>query len=139
MLNGLAPKGGFLVKLSSNLSNVVVPASVTVPAGALSATFKATTTAVSTQKVATVTAKLGTATESATITINPPTLVSLSLNPTAVVGGKTSTGTVTLSGPAPTGGMKVSLTSSAGAATVPASVTIPAGKTSATFTVKTTR
>jgi hypothetical protein len=72
---------------------------------------------------------------------SPPifSLSSLSLNPTIVIGGtQSSRGTVRLSGPAPAGGAKVLLSSgNAGTARVPSSVTIPAGATSATFTVKT--
>ena len=68
------------------------------------------------------------------------TLTSLSLNPTSVAGGNSSTGTVTLSGAAPSGGAVVSLLSSnTGVATVPASVTVAAGATSASFTVSTQR
>ncbi len=66
-----------------------------------------------------------------------PTLSSIAVNPTSVNGGSNSTGTVTLSGPAPSGGVVVYLSSSASAATVPASVTVAAGATSATFTVST--
>src|SRR5467141_1879258 len=64
-------------------------------------------------------------------------LSSLSLNPTSVTGGNSSTGTVTLSGPAPAGGAQVGLSSNNGAASVPSSVAVPAGATSATFTVST--
>src|SRR5216683_1964512 len=66
------------------------------------------------------------------------TLSSVGLNPTSVTGGSSSTGTVTLDGPAPSYGAVVSLSSSASAATVPASVTVASGATSATFTVNTT-
>src|SRR5437588_140141 len=67
-----------------------------------------------------------------------PTVSSLTLNPTSVVGGlQSSTGTVTLSGPAPAGGAQVMLFSSNGAASVPSSVTVPAGSSSAIFTVNT--
>jgi subtilisin family serine protease len=65
------------------------------------------------------------------------TLYSIGLNPTSVNGGASSTGTVTLSGAAPTGGAVVTLSSSGSAATVPANVTVAAGATSATFTVTT--
>jgi hypothetical protein len=68
-----------------------------------------------------------------------PTLSSLTLNPTSVIGGtQSSTGTVTLSGPAPAGGAQVALSSSNGAASVPSSVPVPAKATSATFPVNTT-
>ncbi len=68
-----------------------------------------------------------------------PTLSTLALNPTTVTGGvQSSTGTVTLSGPALAGGAAVTLTSSStSTATVPASVTVAAGASSATFTVST--
>jgi trimeric autotransporter adhesin len=60
------------------------------------------------------------------------------LNPTIVTGGTSSTGTVTLSGAAPTGGATVGLSSNnTTAAQVPASVTVAAGATSATFQVTT--
>src|SRR2546425_2013273 len=65
-------------------------------------------------------------------------LHSLSLNPTSVTAGTVSTGTVTLIAPAPVGGAVVTLSSGNTAiATVPASVTVPAGATSATFAVST--
>src|SRR6266850_1794199 len=66
-----------------------------------------------------------------------PTLSSVALNPTSVTGGSSSTGTVTLSAPAPSSGALVSLSSSVSAATVPASVTVANGATSANFTVST--
>jgi uncharacterized delta-60 repeat protein len=60
------------------------------------------------------------------------------LNPPSIQGGMTATGTVMLTSPAPAGGVVVKLESSNPAvATVPASVTIPAGATSATFPVTT--
>jgi len=72
---------------------------------------------------------------------NPPpgsaTLSSVGVNPATVTGGSSSTGTVTLSGPASGYGVTVNLSSSAPAATVPASVTVAAGASSANFTATT--
>ena len=68
----------------------------------------------------------------------PAALAGISLNPATVTGGGASTGTVALSGGAPSGGAVVTLSSASGAATPPASVTVPAGATSATFPVATT-
>src|SRR5437773_4081068 len=66
------------------------------------------------------------------------TVSCLPLSSTSVTGGpQSSTGTVTLSGPAPAGGAQVTLSSSNGAASVPSSVTVPAGSSSANFTVNT--
>jgi hypothetical protein len=66
----------------------------------------------------------------------PP--VTLRLSPTAIVGGSTVVGTITLPVPAPAGGTVVTLVSgNTGVATVPASATILAGATTATFTAAT--
>jgi hypothetical protein len=62
---------------------------------------------------------------------------SVSLAPASVVGGNASQGTVTLSGPAPSGAVVTLLSSDTAAATVPSSVTVSQNATSATFTVST--
>lgn len=68
-----------------------------------------------------------------------PSLLSLTLTPATIAGGcKTSTGKVTLTGPAPAGGAVVQLGNTNPAATVPSSVTVPAGATSAKFTITST-
>jgi hypothetical protein len=67
-----------------------------------------------------------------------PSLAGIALNPASVVGGNTSQGTASLTSAAPSGGAVVTLSSSnTSAATVPASVTVPAGAFSTTFTVST--
>jgi uncharacterized repeat protein (TIGR03803 family) len=67
-----------------------------------------------------------------------PTLTGLTLAPSGVVGGQSSTGTVTLGYPAPSGGAVVALSSSSSSvASVPATVTVPGGATSASFVVST--
>jgi LmbE family N-acetylglucosaminyl deacetylase len=140
MLNGPAPAGGAQVALARNNPAATVPASVTVPAGATSATFSLGTTPVSDPTGVTISASYGGATRTASLTVLPPAVSSLALNPTSVIGGPlgNSTGTVTLNGPAPAGGAQIALASSnSGAASVPSSVTVPAGATSATFTVTT--
>jgi len=68
----------------------------------------------------------------------PPSLASLSVSPATVAGGSSSTGTATLTSPAPAGGIVVSLSSNSSFATVPASVTVPSGASSASFTIGTT-
>lgn len=67
----------------------------------------------------------------------PAALVSLTFNPTSVLGGQSSQGTVTLSAPAPAGGAVVALKSGNNKVTVPVSVTVPSGALTATFTAKT--
>ncbi len=141
-LSASAPSGGQSVSLaSSNGAVASVPPSVTVPGGSTSTTFTVSTTSVTQTSSVTITATANGVSRSAVLTVAPaasssPTLTSLSLNPDTVVEGSNSTGTVTLSAAAPTGGVVVSLTSgNVSAATVPASVTVPAGATSESFTV----
>jgi uncharacterized delta-60 repeat protein len=78
---------------------------------------------------------------SATATITIPegsTLANLTVNPTTVTAPATSTGTVTLNGAAPAGGVVVTLRSSdTKKATVPPSVTVAEGSNSATFVITT--
>jgi len=142
-LSGPAPTGGAQVALSSNNGAASVPPSVTIPAGATSTTFVVNTSAVASSSTVAISAAYGGVTKTASLTVTPappppPALSSLTLSPTSVIGGlQSSTGTVTLSGPAPAGGAQVALASNNGAASVPSSVTIPAGATSATFPVNT--
>jgi len=65
----------------------------------------------------------------------PPALSSVTVSPGSVVGGNSSTGTVTLTSPAPSTGILVGLSSTN--STVPPSVTVTSGSTTATFTVTT--
>ena len=140
-LTGAAPAGGAVVALSSANPAASVPGSVTVAAGASSATFVINTSVVSLSTVGTLTATYSGLGKTTTLTVSPApaaALSALSLNPTSVVGGAASTGTVTLTRAAPTGGVTVALSSSrTSLALVPASVLVPAGASSANFTVTT--
>ena len=140
-LTSAAPAGGAPVSLSSASNAVTVPGSVLVSQGASSATFGITTSTVSTQTLATLSATYSGVTKTTTFTVNPapaPALATLTLNPASVRSGTPATGTVTLSAPAPSGGAVVTLTSSMPTlASVPASVVVTAGTTSGTFNVTT--
>jgi hypothetical protein len=137
-LTGPTPKGGLVVKLSSSTTKATLPASVKIAAGLTSATFTVKTAVVTSDTTATIQATLaGSAPQSATLGINLPSLMSVSLTPSAVVGLTSSVGTVTLNGEAPSGGIVVSLSSNANAAIAPATVRVPAGQKHATFAVKT--
>lgn len=136
-LSGPAPAGGVTVSLSDNSTVTTLPASVTVPGGSSSTTFTITTTPVTASTSPTISAVYKGVTKTARLTVNPPALSSVSVNPGSVTGGTTSQGTVTLSGPATTGGVRVTLSDNSTAATLPASVTVPGGSSSTTFTITT--
>lgn len=74
----------------------------------------------------------------AAISINESNSVSVAVAPGTVQSGADATGTVTLAGPAPTGGLTFNISDSNAATTMPATVTVPAGSTSQTFTINTT-
>ncbi len=94
-----------------------------------------------------VAANTGSASQTGTLTIGGKTFTvteeqlmvsNLVISPTTAVGGVTVAGTVTLSGPAPSGGAVVTLTSSnLQAATIPSTLTVAAAATSASFSVTT--
>ncbi|MCP9494831.1 MAG: hypothetical protein MSG64_10295 [Pyrinomonadaceae bacterium MAG19_C2-C3] len=135
-----APLGGATVNLSSGDTNIAtVPASVTIPQGATSGTFTVSTPLRQTDTAVNISASYAGETKVASlIVLAPQVLSSLALNPSTVTGGQTSTGTVTLFNPAPSGGLTVNLSSSDTAvATVPSTLAIPQGATSGTFTVQT--
>jgi len=134
-LDGPAGEGGEVVTLASSDPSVSVPASVTIPQGKSDITFTATTSPVTTQLAVTITATDGSRTKTATLVVNPPSLVSISMSPDSIPSGKTSTGTVELNGAAPTGGIVVTLSSNSNLAMLPQTVTIPAGQNGVKFTL----
>jgi hypothetical protein len=139
-----ASPGNSLVALaSSNTVLATVPSSVIVPQGQTSATFAVNVAQVSATSTVQISATFQNVTRSGTLTINPsggdgPALSAVSVNPNSVTGGTSSTGTVTLTAAAPSGGAAVSLSENSTSTTVPASVTVPAGSTTANFTISTT-
>ena len=67
----------------------------------------------------------------------PAALSTVAASPNPVVGGTSSTGTVTLTTVAPAGGISVSLFTASGSIAIPSAVTIAAGSVSATFPIAT--
>jgi hypothetical protein len=136
-----APAGHVLVNLSGSHPALNVPPNVMVSAGSTTGLFSWTANTVDATVAATITASYGASSASANVTINPSVsknfwVMGLTLNPTSVAGGSSSTGTVTLNAPAPSGGAIVQL-SAMSPATVPPTLTVPAGSATATFTVST--
>jgi hypothetical protein len=135
-LTGLAPTDGAVVTLASSTTTVTVPASVTIPAGSNSLSFPITTTSVAASSVitATYTGTSQTATLVTTV-VTVSALQSIFLSSVVSMSGVPVQGTVTLTAPAPPGGLSVALASSSPSATVPASLLVPFGNTVQTFQV----
>ncbi len=122
--------------LSSSITALTVPASVTVPAGATSATFTAAAGAIASSQSATLTAALnGSSATAAIALVLQPTVSSLSCSPTSFTAAKQSSScTVTVANVS--GVVTISLSSDNVALVVPASfVGLPGSSASANFTV----
>ncbi len=138
-LNTPAPAGGFGVILTSSNPNVSVPAQIAFAGGTTTRTFSVSVGTIATAGTATISAVYGPEKLSSTLFVNPSgiTLLALSVAPASVIGGNSSAGVVVLSKAAPTGGVTVALASGDATIGVPASVMVPAGKTSASFAIST--
>ena len=133
----VAVAAGLPVSLSSSDPSGTVPATVLVPLGATTATFPITTAVVPAPVTDTLTATLDGISKTTALTLQPIQATSLILTPAAVVAGVPSIGTVTVNAPAPAGGLVVTLSALGAAETIPATATVPAGATTATFTIGT--
>jgi len=137
----------FTVALSGLSTNFTFPATVTFAAGDTSKSFDVTVPYVSSQMNRIVTATRAASGGSdgylagnvtGTFTISFVALKSLTVAPSPIDSGDTAVGTVELAQPAPAGGVIVKLGSSpSGVVTMPASVTVPEGSSTATFNIGT--
>jgi hypothetical protein len=119
---------------SSNPAVASVQSPITIPAGSSTATFTITGVAAG---AASVTASLnGSSSQSPMLTVARVAISTLSVSASTVVGGDPVTGTVGLTASAPAGGAVVAITAG-DPLIVPDTVTVAAGATSATFTVRT--
>jgi hypothetical protein len=134
-----APDSGALIALTSNTPAVIVPVSVTIPAGTTSQTFTITTINAPPTTTATITATYAGASQTATlIVLAYPNVVGVSCTPTNPTGGTTVQCTGTLASPSPAGGWRLSVASSDPSVTVPASVTVPSSSLTFPFSLGTT-
>ena len=159
-LNAPASSGPVTVNLTSYAPTfAAVPTQVVIPEGQTSAQFTVTTPVIEVTfkpVAAIILATFGASSVSASLTVNPSVIAgilnSLRLFPTSVPAGQPSRGTVTLVGPVPTptivylvafdpsagpGGHLPSPDNPSTLASVPPSVTIPAGQTAGQFTIST--
>lgn len=139
LLSAPAGSGGAAVFLASSRPEVIaVPASVTVPEGAASASLNLQAAAVSSETSVTLTASQGGRSLLATVTVRPeevkPALVMLAKvgrSPSQVRPGGSFSLSIQLEQPAPAGGALV-LLSAGSFVKLPSSLVIPAGSSSAT-------
>ncbi len=136
-LDGNASAFGAYVSLASSDPTVVtVPSVVQIPAGSKGTSFNLTFLPTNRSGAVTITATYLGASVSTTVQFNPWPTVSLILGASVLGTGYSTTATVSLNLPAPAGGAVVTLSSSDPASVpMPASITIPAGAQSKSFTI----
>ena len=126
---------------SDNPALVIVPATVTIPVGKMSASIDVQTSPIPIPfppKVVAVHATYAGRRLTMTVEVVPPRVDSMTLSPDTVTAGDSSTGTISLDRPSLLGPVVIDLVSGApGFATVPNQVTIPQNQLSAPFTIHT--
>jgi len=139
-LDRAAPAGGADIALESSPPEVAqLPLRITVPARATQVPFEIQTAPVSEATRVTITATYQGVTRQDDIVIRAPTLTiaRVAVGPSVVQGGKEAKGMVTLSAPAPPGGISVFLSASPESVTLPSAVTVAPGARSTTFPIAT--
>ena len=122
---------------SSNASVAPVPASIVMPANAAWTQFQMQAGQTTSPLAATITASLNGKSASATLTVQPTALKSLTISPSSITGGAQPGAIVMLTGKAPPGGAVVALSSDSPAVAPPPSVFVDAGSFSVSFPLQT--
>jgi hypothetical protein len=133
------PSGATVVLTSSNPSVAEVPPTILIPAGTTTTAFSIQTNPVLAFTSVRISATFAGITRTATLSVYPRVLSSLTLSPTAAnAGTPTTANKVVITRAAPAGGAAVLLSSSnSSVALVPPQVMVAAGATAATFSIET--
>jgi hypothetical protein len=134
-LNNPAPAGGLKVSIISD-KDAIPSTTITIPEGAVTYAFQLASIPVQTDTGTVLVAKSSSLSASTTVTVMAPTIASAVLDNSSIPSGGKTGFTITISGPAPAGGLKVTLSSSSAAADLPTNVVIPGGLKSAKVTVR---
>ncbi len=131
-----------VVTLNSNNTTAAYPSpsSISIAKGSQTKQFSVITNQVAQQTPVTITASDSAGSNTTTFTVDPPsvTLTKLAIANSSVLGGGSTTGTLTFTGTIPRGGLAVNLSSSnTSAAQVNPTVTIPQNATSVSFPITT--
>jgi hypothetical protein len=140
-LGGPAPVGGAVVALASSDPAASFPNgnTIVIPAGATSANFTFSTAVVAASTPVTISGSYNSVMQTGAFTIVPPfSLQSISISPASLFGmfgGNPAVGTLTLSGPVADGTVISLVTEKPGAISIPATVSVAPGATTAAFAI----
>lgn len=121
-----------------NSSLVNTPPTVTLLANTTVKNFQITTLAVNSQINTTIYAKRDAITRSAPLALIPLVPTAMAFTPSQVTGGQTTSCRVVINGVAGPGGRTIAILDNSPNATVPSTVTVPAGATQVIFNITTT-
>lgn len=138
-LSGRAGPSGSVVILTDNSPSVNPPSSVRVPAQQNRLVFTIPTSRTTTTHVATIQARQGATIFTRNLTVRAvfTDIATFTLNPTTVSGGTRSTGTITMTNPAPAGGAQITFSDNSTVTSMVNSITIPQNGTTGTVQVNT--
>lgn len=141
VLSTQAPAGTVITLTATPSGVVTIPATINVTSGIQTVSFLIKTNAVAATKNVSIKATLAPTSKTASLIVRSPGIGSVKFTPTRIVGGGKVLGTVTLDGPAPPGGVNVTITSASPnyAKPVTSVVHINAGALSANFQVTTNK
>jgi hypothetical protein len=134
---GVAAAGAPVAITSSDAAAFPVPANFTMPGNTAWAQLQVQAGQVTVPTPVTVTATINSKTVSITFNVLPPSLQSISADPSSILGGTPTGGFIVLNGEAPAGGAVIALTSDSTSAIVPATFTVPAGSFAAEVDIAT--
>jgi hypothetical protein len=131
-LDGLAGPSGITVNMASSSTDAVLAsATINIPQGAAAGNVLIHTLPVNASETVTISGTYNGTRLYRLLTLQPATLSGIRANPTALQGGAPGALAVYLNGPAGTGGVAVSLSSSSTDVTVPTSATVNSGSNAA--------
>ncbi len=116
-----------VVQLTENITGLAVTSSVAIPQGKSQATFNIISVPVATDQTGLISAKLDGVTVSKSFTVKRAVPDTLTINPSALVGGLSFSGRVGMTGKAPSVGYTVNITHSGTEISTPVSINVPAG------------
>jgi hypothetical protein len=140
LTGGVAGSPGIVIDISYSSTHLTnIPTTITIPTGNNSANFTINTTSITTPEIARITASKNGISVYNNITLNPPGISSITINPSTIIAGLNgqATGTIYLSGGvAGIGGIVIDLSSSSPNLIIPNTTTIASGTNYSTFIIQ---
>lgn len=120
-----------------NSNHLIMPAQITIDAGAMSKSFAIQAMPLLTTINETVIVRYGFQSETAHLTLIPFVPSAIQFNPSPATGGQTVSCRLVMNGVAPSGGKVVTISDNSAFSSPPASVTVPAGASQVVFNIPT--